>query len=283
MKSLALIVAAALAAPSVAWPQEPAFSTKVEAVRVDALVTEKGQPLRGLHAADFEVFDNGVTQAVNLVSFEQVPLNLVLVFDFSDSVMGERLEHLREGARRLLGGLKSDDQAGLITFNHLVVRGSALTTRLDDVQKALQKTLGPGETSLIDAVYAGMIMGASDAGRPLLIVFSDGLDTASWLTSDVVLDTAKRSDGVVYGVAAGGTPRMAFLHDLTELTGGTLLDAGSTENLGTTFERILDEFRQRYLISYTPVGVARAGWHRLDVRVKGHVATVKARPGYLAD
>ena len=83
--------------------------------------------------------------------------------------------------------------------------------------------------------------------------------------------------------AAGATPRMAFLHELTELTGGTLLDAGSTENLGATFERILDEFRQRYLISYTPAGVSRPGWHRLDVRVKGHVATVKARPGYLAD
>lgn len=283
MKSVALITAAVLTAPLLAWPQEPAFSTKVEAVRVDVLVTEKGQPLRGLQAADFEVLDNGVAQAVNLISFEQVPLNLVLIFDFSDSVVGERLEHLRAGASRLLRGLKPDDQAGLITFNHLVVRGSALTARRDQVEQALGKTLEPGETSLVDAVYAGMIMGASDAGRPLLIVFSDGLDTASWLTGDVVLDTARQSDGVVYGVAAGGTPRMAFLHDLTELTGGTLLDAGSTENLGATFERILDEFRQRYLISYTPAGVAGSGWHRLDVRVRGHVVTVKARPGYLAD
>jgi len=42
---------------------------------------------------------------------------------------------------------------------------------------------------------------------------------------------------------------------------------------------ILQEFRQRYLISYTPRGVAKDGWHKLDVRVK-RGGTVKARPGY---
>jgi len=45
---------------------------------------------------------------------------------------------------------------------------------------------------------------------------------------------------------------------------------------------ILDEFRHRYLVSDTPTGVAKDGWHRLDVRVKSRRATVKARPGYLA-
>jgi hypothetical protein len=40
--------------------------------------------------------------------------------------------------------------------------------------------------------------------------------------------------------------------------------------------------RQRYLVSYTPRGVSKDGWYRLDVRVKGRKAIVKARPGYLA-
>jgi hypothetical protein len=44
---------------------------------------------------------------------------------------------------------------------------------------------------------------------------------------------------------------------------------------------VLEEFRQRYLVSYTPRGVAKDGWHRLTVRVK-RGGTVKARPGYLA-
>jgi hypothetical protein len=83
-----------------------------------------------------------------------------------------------------------------------------------------------------------------------------------------MLDTAKRSDLVVYAVA-GGSPKISFLHDLSELTGGTFYDAGSTQNLGATFVKILNEFRQRYLVSYSPRSVSGEGWHRLQVRVTG--------------
>ena len=283
MRMPALLALLVLAGPRPVATQEPAFSSKVEAVRVDVLVTDKGQAVRGLQAADFEVLDNGVPQQVDLVSFEQIPLNLVFVFDMSSSVVGERLDHLRDGARTVLGGLKSDDQAGLITFSHVVVRGSDLTTNLDEVRAALNRPPARGETALVDAVYTGMMVGESDVGRALVIVFSDGLDTGSWLSRDIVLDTAKRSDVVVYAIAAGGSPKASFLHDLSELTGGRLLEAGSTENLGTTFVGILNEFRQRYLVSYSPRDVSKDGWHRLDVRVKGRKAAVKSRPGYLAN
>ena len=52
--------------------------------------------------------------------------------------------------------------------------------------------------------------------------------------------------------------------------------------LSAIFLSMLEEFRQRYLVSYTPRGVTRDGWHRLEVRVKRRGALVKARPGYLA-
>jgi VWFA-related protein len=263
--------------------QSQTFSSRVEAVRVDVLVTNRGRPVRGLQAADFDVLDNGIPQQVDLVSFEQIPLNLVFVFDMSSSVVGERLEHLREGARTLLSALTRDDQAALVTFSEAVVRGSELTTNVEQVRAALTQAGRPGETSLIDAVYTGMMVGESDVGRSLLIVFSDGLDTASFLSPDVMLDTAKRSGVVVYAVVAGGSPKISFLHDLSEVTGGTFYDAGSTRNLAATFVKILDEFRQRYLVSYSPRGVAGEGWHRLEVRVKRSGVDVKARPGYFAN
>ena len=262
--------------------QSQTFSSKVEAVRVDVLVTDKGRPVRNLQAADFEVLDNGVPQQVELISFEQVPLNLVLVFDMSSSVVGERLEHLRDGASTVLNGLMREDQAALVTFSEAVVRGSDLTTNFEQVRAALKQAGGRGNTALIDAVYTGMMVGESDVGRALLIVFSDGLDTASFLSPDVMLETAKRSDVVVYAVVAGGSPKVSFLRDLSEVTSGTFYDVGSTQNLGATFVKILNEFRQRYLVSYSPRGVSREGWHRLEVRIKGRGLDVKARPGYFA-
>jgi VWFA-related protein len=87
---------------------------------------------------------------------------------------------------------------------------------------------------------------------------------------------------VVYGVSTRGPEESKFLDDLTELTGGATLKVESTKDLSATFLKILDEFRQRYLISYSPAGVAKDGWHRLDVRVKNRRVNVKSRAGYQA-
>jgi hypothetical protein len=86
----------------------------------------------------------------------------------------------------------------------------------------------------------------------------------------------------VYGVAMRNRITPVFLKDLGELTGGALLEIESTRDLSQTFLRILEEFRQRYLLSFSPRGVSSTGWHRLDVRVKGRRVSVNARAGYQA-
>jgi hypothetical protein len=49
------------------------------------------------------------------------------------------------------------------------------------------------------------------------------------------------------------------------------------------FQAILREYRQRYIISFTPTGVGSGdGWHDLEVRVKRRGATVRARTRYWA-
>ena len=109
-------------------------------------------------------------------------------------------------------------------------------------------------------------------------MFSDGLDTSSWLTSEAVLEAAKRSDAVVYAVSAGQLQNRTFLRDLSKFTGGTLLKVESTKNLSAVFLSILEEFRQRYLLTYSPRRVSSSGWHRLVVRVKHRNVKVMARP-----
>lgn len=279
-RTLTVALALPVAAIAAVAAQAPTFTSKVEAVRVDVLVTDKGQPIVNLGANDFELLDNGVPQQIDFVSYEQIPLNLVLALDMSDSVAGERLDNLRGAGTALLAGLKKDDQAGLVTFSNLVALGSGLTTDRAPVREALEDAGGAGNTALVDGVYAGITLGESDVGRALLIVFSDGLDTVSWLTSRAVLDIAKRSDVVAYAVSTGRA-QPEFLRDLTAFTGGRLFEVEKTANLSAIFLDVLQEFRQRYLLSYTPRGVAKDGWHRLDVRVKRR-GTVKARPGYLA-
>lgn len=276
-------VALTLAAWSVqAAAQKPTFATRVEAIRVDVLVTDGDRPVRGLGAGDFEVSDNGVPQQVDFVSPEQLPINAIVALDMSGSVAGERLMHLQEASRALLDQLKKDDQAALVTFSHAVRQRSGLTANLASVRTAVGQAEPFGNTSLIDATFAAMMIGESDVGRSLLIVFSDGVDTSSWLSGDAVLETARRCDVVVYAVSAIEYLEPKFLRTLSEATGGTIFEVASTKDLRGAFLAALEEFRQRYLVSYSPRGVTADGWHRIEVRVKGRNVKVKARPGYLA-
>jgi hypothetical protein len=51
------------------------------------------------------------------------------------------------------------------------------------------------------------------------------------------------------------------------------------KGLPPTFERIVGEFRRRYLVSYMPSDLER-GWHTIDVTVQNRRGKVTARRGY---
>ena len=259
---------------------QPTFSTRVEGVRVDVLVTDGSRrPLRGLAPSDFVIRDNGVPQQVDVVSYGEIALNVGLAFDLSDSVAGARLENLRNASDALTRELQPADQSALVTFNRAVSMPCPLSLDRQCVSRALTSATPDGETALVDGILAAMIVGESDVGRSLLMVFSDGLDTASFMRAERILDMAKRSDVVVYPIATKGA-RPDFLEDLASLTGGQLHEVDRKDDLSKTFRAILDEFRYRYLLTYTPRNVPRGGWHTLDVKVNRSGARVKARPGY---
>ena len=265
-----------------ALAQPPTFSAKVEVVRVDVLVTEFGRPIVGLRPSDFELLDNGVRQEIEFAGLEQMPVKLILALDSSASVAGLKLEHLRAASGAVLDRLTKEDQAALITFNHTLALGSPFTSDLGQVRKALQAVAPGGETALIDAAYAGITLGESDSGRSLLVLFTDGADTSSFLRRQTVLDVARSTDVVVYPVTSGrgGRRVTSFLRDIADQTGGRLFEIESTPDLQKAFVGILDEFRQRYVLAYRPQSVPKGGWHRLEVRVKGRPVDIKARAGY---
>jgi VWFA-related protein len=282
MALVVVLVSAVMAAHPHSLQQGAVFTSRVDVVRIDALVTSGGRPVRGLRPADFEVRDNGVLQQVDYVALEDVPLNVVLAFDVSGSVAGDRIADLRRAGRAVFDALTPRDRGALVTFGAAVRPGAELTSDVGSLREALERGAPSGQTSLFDACFAGLMLGTSETGRSMLLTFSDGVDTASWLTAAGVIDAAKRADVVTYSVVPGAAPKASFLKDLATATGGELVTIKTTTDLHAVFLRMLDEHRLRYLVSYTPRGVAKGGWHRLDVRVKGRDAKVKARPGYEA-
>lgn len=279
-RRLAVAVAAVVLALSTAASgrQQAVFTSGVEAVRVDALVLDGKRIVTSLGPADFEVRDNGVPQAIDLVRLEHVPLYVVFVLDASESVTGDRLTHLRAACLAAIDGLGTGDQAAMLTFNQDISLVSARTGDLAALRAGVERIRPGGGTGLYDAVHAGLAIGHAAEARTLVLVFTDGADTTSYLGKQAVRDTARRGDAVVYVALEG--ERTPFLDQVSAETGGSVSKISSTKDLPDLFARIMQEFRQRYLIGYTPRGVAAAGWHRLDVRVKGRSYSVRARAGY---
>jgi VWFA-related protein len=260
--------------------QVPQFRSVVKEVRVDVLVTDKGEPVPALTTADFEVRDNGAVQQINSLTSEELPVNVVLVLDASASVEGERLQHLRQAARLLLSALRPTDEAALIRFADTVAIGPGLTSNAAAVESALASSSEGSDTPLVDAADSALILASSSPGpRALVLVFSDGVEVSSYMARASVLETAKRSDAVVYGVTLDKSHQM-FISDLADVTAGEVIRLDKVNDLDTAFARVLERFRHRYVLSFTPAPDSAPAWHRLEVRVKPRGVKVTARPGY---
>jgi VWFA-related protein len=280
---------------------QPTFKSGVELVHVSALVTRDEVPITGLTASDFEVLDNGVRQTIESVLSTEDPIDVVLALDTSGSLDPCELAQLSEAVRAALGDLGPADRAGLIAFSQEVTELVPLSHEHARARGSLDRLHSAGATTLVDAAYAALLSARTPGRRSLALLFTDGLDTWSWLEPRWVLDVARRSDTVVYAVelrdaaatavrVPGGRSRVdaaiyyrlatRFLSDLTEATGGRRLDAGNLGRLQATLRAALVEFRQRYVLVYAPRGVPGDGWHSLEVRVKRRGVEVRARPGY---
>jgi VWFA-related protein len=269
-------VVALLAAQLASAPQTT-FRSGVEVVELDVSVTRGGVPVAGLTARDFALTDNGAAQEVASVTLEKLPLSVTMVLDTSQSVAGQRLQHLVQAGTGLAAALHPEDRAALVTFSHAVDLRVPMTGDLTAIRDALGAMNGSGATALRDAVHLALQLQPHDQTRPLMLVFTDGHDTASWLTEDAAIDSARRAGVVIHVVRVESD---AFLDKLTQISGGRSWSATSDRQLQDLFTKALDEMRARYLLTYTPRGVRQTGWHELKVKLKSGSADVTARRGY---
>jgi Ca-activated chloride channel homolog len=297
-----VIASALLILPAFLNPQK--FTTSVDAVRVDVFVTEKDRPVAGLVTEDFELMDNGVVQKVDAIGVADVPVSLMVVLDTSRSVAGATLDRLRQAASDAVATLEPGDRAAILTFSDEVRRLAAWTEEIASVHGALQTVSARGATALFDAAFAGLTLRDTAPGRRhLILLFSDGADTASWLPESAVVAKAERTDAVIYSVVLGGVqlrpptlmyrsgirlsdtaersgPPGSFPQALADASGGQMFTARSTRDLQESFRRIVNEFRSRYLLTYMPRGVETSGWHQISVKLRNRPGTVIARRGY---
>jgi VWFA-related protein len=305
VSALVLLAAATLGA---AAAQQPTFRSGAAAVVVDVNVRDRsGRPVTRLDLSDFELFDNGVRQKVHELSYGKVPIDITVALDISHSVSGKTLDQLRQAVVQLMRDLEKDDRLKLVLFNMRVARTVNFTRDIKSVESAIRGATAGGGTALLDTLSVSLVSANASDRRQLIVGFTDGSDSSSTTTPEMLTTIAQRTratmtlvmpgDSVPMPINRGLNPsgsittvtqrvRRGPLHDfLTSVsrdTGGSVLPVGGGMDLTAMFRRVLSDFRSTYVLYYTPRDVDRAGYHAIEVKVNHEGATVRARRGYFA-
>jgi VWFA-related protein len=209
---------------------------------------------------------------------------VAILFDLSGSVQAAGLADLRHATDELIRALQPDDRAWFLTFEQMFALKVGPTTDRTAVQRALATIRPGGGTSLWDAMFASISLVTGMAGRSLLLVLSDGIDSTSWLDERRAVEALKRAEVVVstikpFDAIPGGN---APMEAVANATGGRVMFAKRGERMAQQFVELLNEFRLGYVLTYTPTNVPRRadGWHKVEIRLKEKKGSVRARPGY---
>ncbi len=293
--------------------KSPAVTLRSELVTFAVTVLDRQErTVAGLTAHDFELYDNERHRPVAFFLNESVgqeisrPISLVLAIDSSRSIAAT-ISQQRSAARSLISSLGGGTSISIIEFSATPHEIIELT---GDKQRALEafSRLGGlgGPTAILDSILFGLGQLAKKAdpnSQKLVLVLSDGLDTASRAEPESCIQLADEIGASVYGVQIPifapsegrlmpRPPSRGWLRVL-DATGGKLwrvgnareaIDPRSKIDLTSIFLDLVHELQNQYVLGFYPDEQSLSGYHALKVRVKRPgVRKVRHRLGYFME
>ena len=276
---------------------DPGAQIKVSTQTVPLYVTVTDNTKRlvpDLVREDFEIYDNGKLQQMTNFDNQATPINAVVMLDTSGS-MTLALDLVKRAAEEFLIRLLPVDKAKVGAFNDkLEVKpdiGLPFTSDRDHLIRALQDLDFGYPTRLYDAVDFAITELKNVDGRKVVLVFTDGEDTASKIDAGDAVERARLEETMVYSIGMeneymAGTQRVRTSPDrglrrLSEETGGGFFMLKKKDELGSTFTRIAQELHSQYVMGFTPETLD-GKIHKLEVKVKRPGMTARARRSYVA-
>ena len=190
--------------------QDPAagsfrISVDVPLVVLHATVTDRqGSLVSNLAEPDFQIYENGVPQRIQLFKNEDIPVAVGLVIDHSTS-MAPKLAEVTAAARAFVQSSNREDQIFVVNFNEIARLGLPPSVPFTDsgtqLEYAISAESARGQTALYDAIAKALEqLETASRDKKVLIVVSDGGDNASRRSLEQVMKLAEQSSAVIYTV-----------------------------------------------------------------------------------
>jgi len=278
------------------------LKSRTDMVTVPFVVTDaRGRRISGLQQNDLAISSEGKPQRIEFFSTGTSRVALVFLLDASGSAR-EYIGNQREAALSLFTRFGEKSEVAVLRFNDTARIAAPFLT---DTQSAREAFVFPAtperHTAIFDAAMAALQLFSErrtdPSERRIIILTSDGLDTASRVKGSDVIQRARR-EGVSFYVLHFPiyTPQRGRLEprppardfrNLAEKTGGQYFLAGDLQaalsphnhvELAPIFNSIEEDLASQYLIGFYPDEKFRDGLSHpiaLSVKQKGRVRPMR--------
>jgi Ca-activated chloride channel family protein len=189
--------------------------------------------------------------------------------------------------------LRPVDALSLYEFSEVVDEVVPFTADMKTIDHGIEHVHHGAATALYDAIYLGSQALEKRQGRKVMVVITDGGDTASKVDYQEAVRAAQEADAIVYSIidvpieASAGRDLGGehALIQISEDTGGKYFYATTVPQMDEAFRQISDELRTQYLLGYYPVRrLADSDFRRIQVKVSGTDSSpnfkIRHRAGY---
>jgi Ca-activated chloride channel homolog len=254
------------------------LSTDVTVQQIPVSVAEGA---RALVASDITLVDNGVVRPVEtLVAASDQPLNVILLIDYSESML-EELPVVKEAAKQFARALlRPQDRLAVAGFHQRTFWLTGYTNDWTVAAQAVDRVTPIGETHLYDSVIEMLYQIQKVQGRHALVVLTDGVDQGSTFKLDHLVHYARYAGVPVYPVVKNkslsrwmklgvGKLQAKRLDRIADDTGATYFIIQNERELAGVYTRIAQELRQQYQIVFRSEAATADQWRSLAVTSKG--------------
>ena len=262
--------------------------TSISSVLIEATVLdERDRYVSTLGKDDFQLTEDGVPQALDLVQLQTLPTTFTLLIDASQS-LHRRIDMVKAAARRLASRLRPGDQVIVAPFRTAVESTTGPTADGRTITEAIEAINARGGTAILDALATVPGMFAHVEGRHVVVLLTDGYDERSATTYEAAMTELQRLQATVYVVGIGGVAGISLkgevlLKRIAAQMGGRAFFPIREAQLPDVHAAVAADAFNRYVISYTPQKQEADGSFRaITLTTSQPDYRVRAREGYFA-